>query len=291
MNIFLGAVTGATHIRSTRGGREGGRARGGMAATYSPTPHRIALCALARYLDDADDDDDDDDDDARDGDGEKDARRRRRTRLGPSDRRALARALMRACEDASDLLEPDLRTFKRSLDAESRASGAPPPSSSSSRPAPLGRKKTKRAMRAAKRANLADSDGDVDMDTSDVDISDGVSDDDVSDDDDDDAGTSAPGRASSSSSRRRNLKDVLTEAVDGVRDVDALVALFRDVAPRSSHEASMRGLSADEAAYDETWGMKRVDAESAIGVFLRRVLYKSFSPIARFQHLIASPFN
>ena len=272
MNIFLGAVTGATHIRSTRGGREGGRARGGMAATYSPTPHRIALCALARYLDDADDDDDDDDDDARDGDGEKDARRRRRTRLGPSDRRALARALMRACEDASDLLEPDLRTFKRSLDAESRASGAPPPSSSSSRPAPLGRKKTKRAMRAAKRANLADSDGDVDMDTSDVDISDGVSDDDVSDDDDDDAGTSAPGRASSSSSRRRNLKDVLTEAVDGVRDVDALVALFRDVAPRSSHEASMRGLSADEAAYDETWA----DEARRRGVGDRRLSQRAF---------------
>jgi hypothetical protein len=33
------------------------------------------------------------------------------------------------------------------------------------------------------------------------------------------------------------------------------------------------------------------DRKEKISLLLRCVLYKSFSPIAQFQHLIASPFN
>lgn len=116
-----------------------------MTHVYSPTPHRIALCALARYLSRDDDDEDQaesilqvNDDDERDvanlnnnnnrnnGSGFFSARDRPRTRLGPRDRRRLARLLMEEMTAVDGFREPSIRDFKARLDAFSRAGGAPP---------------------------------------------------------------------------------------------------------------------------------------------------------------------
>ena len=100
-----------------------------MAQVYSPTPHRVALCALARYLVHSH---------ARDERAaerlgvspEQASRLDRPSRravdpstgdrlgpcvLGPADARRLAAVLMREASRSDGFREPDLRAFRRSL--------------------------------------------------------------------------------------------------------------------------------------------------------------------------------
>ena len=90
-----------------------------MAQVYSPTPHRIALCALARHLNYHPEDDD--------VELEGRARRDDGTRLlRARDRHALSRLLMEEATSTEGFREPALRAFNPRLDAFSRADGAPP---------------------------------------------------------------------------------------------------------------------------------------------------------------------
>ena len=90
-----------------------------MAQVYSPTPHRIALCALARHLNYHPEDED--------VELEGRARRDDGTRvLRARDRHALSRLLMEEATSTDGFREPTLRAFQSRLDAFSRADGAPP---------------------------------------------------------------------------------------------------------------------------------------------------------------------
>ena len=90
-----------------------------MAQVYSPTPHRIALCALARHLNYHPEDED--------VELEGRARRDDGTRvLRARDRHALSRLLMEEATSTDGFREPTLRALQSRLDAFSRADGAPP---------------------------------------------------------------------------------------------------------------------------------------------------------------------
>ena len=90
-----------------------------MARALAPTPHRIALCALARYLNPPDADDLD----ALDASA---SFARPDPFLGPGERRALSRLLADECASADGFEEPTARDFHAFLDARSRALGANP---------------------------------------------------------------------------------------------------------------------------------------------------------------------
>lgn len=106
---LLGPLSPRTPVRTSRA----------MAQVYSPTPHRIALCALARHLNYHPEDDD--------VELEGRARRDDGTRLlRARDRHALSRLLMEEATSTEGFREPALRAFQSRLDAFSRADGAPP---------------------------------------------------------------------------------------------------------------------------------------------------------------------
>ena len=67
-----------------------------------------------------------------------------------------------------------------------------------------------------------------------------------------------------------NFKDVLTEALGKLRNVDHLIKLFTDVAPHSRHVAELRGVSDELGMYGGVWGTSAVDPNSIVGLFLRR---------------------
>ena len=195
-----------------------------MARVYAPTPHRIALCSLARYLND-------DDDEEAEG-----ATRRSTTRLGPRDRRRLARLLMELTSEThptanattagrseaesggGGFREPALGAFKATLDARSRADGAPP-----ARP----------EVTVPSFTDATDAHDDAEKPPV-------------------------------------NFKDLLGEALGRIRNVDDLLALFAEVAPRSAHVAALRG-SADDGMDVYGWSSPgAVEPNSIVGLFLRR---------------------
>jgi hypothetical protein len=109
---------------------------------------------------------------------------RLRTRLGPRDRRRLAKLLMEEMTAVDGFREPAIRDFKHRLDVFSRASGAPPAKPEVQMPAAFGA-----AAAAAPDAPV-------------------------------------------------NFKDVLTEALGKLRNVDHLIKLFTDVAGAAQVEST-----------------------------------------------------
>ena len=213
-------------------------------AMASPTPHRMALCALARYLGTS-----------RPLDAEASELRVREPppscvrNLSESDWRLLSLVLMREATATERGREPSMRAFHATLDRISQAHGAPPAEPFPPPP----------DLEAATEARVARSPV---VETR--------------------ARTRTPGeiRAESFLQRRlaechallrdappANLADVLVEACGSLRDVDDLERLFRDVEPRSAHAAEMRGGADDENS--ALW-RSPVDADSAVGLFLRQ---------------------
>ena len=221
-----------------------------MAQVYSPTPHRVALCALARYLVHSH---------ARDERAaerlgvspEQASRLDRPSRravdpstgdrlgpcvLGPADARRLAAVLMREASRSDGFREPDLRAFRQSL-----------------RRHPITVREIHRHP--------------------DDDAYDDSYDDDAHDDDD-------PMAAYDDSYpySRETFADLLDDAIASLRGVDSVAALIREVAPRSRHEAEMRGAHDDDddpahpgGRYDPfPPGPGAAEESSALGLFLRR---------------------
>jgi len=218
-----------------------------MAQVYSPTPHRVALCALARYLVHSH---------ARDERAaerlgvspEQASRLDRPSRravdpstgdrlgpcvLGPADARRLAAVLMREASRFDGFREPDLRAFRQSL-----------------RRHPI-------LVREIHRHP----------------------DDDAYDDSYDDDDDPMAAYDDSYPYSRETFADLLDDAIASLRGVDSVAALIREVAPRSRHEAEMRGAHDDDddhahpggASYDPfPPGPGAAEESSALGLFLRR---------------------
>ena len=211
-------------------------------AMASPTPHRMALCALARYLGTS-----------RPLDAEASELRVREPppscvrNLSESDWRLLSLVLMREATATERGREPSMRAFHATLDRISQAHGAPPAEPFPPPP----------DLEAATEARVARSPG---LETR--------------------ARTRTQGEIQRESFLEKrlaechallrdappaNLADVLVEACGSLRDVDDLERLFRDVEPRSAHAAEMRGGADDGALWPSP-----VDADSAVGLFLRQ---------------------
>ena len=215
-----------------------------MAQVYSPTPHRVALCALARYLVHSH---------ARDERAaerlgvspEQASRLDRPSRravdpstgdrlgpcvLGPADARRLAAVLMREASRSDGFREPDLRAFRQSL-----------------RRHPILVRETHRHP-----------------------------DDDDDEDEDDEDPMAAYTDAYPYS--RETFADLLDDAIASLRGVDSIAALIQEVAPRSRHEAEMRGAHDDDddpshpgGSYDPfPPGPGAAEESSSLGLFLRR---------------------
>ena len=215
-----------------------------MAQVYSPTPHRVALCALARYLVHSH---------ARDERAaerlgvspEQASRLDRPSRravdpstgdrlgpcvLGPADARRLAAVLMREASRSDGFREPDLRAFRRSL-----------------RRHPI-------LVREIHRH--------------------------PEDDDDDEDEDPMAAYTDAYPYSRETFADLLDDAIASIRGVDSIAALIREVAPRSRHEEEMRGARDDDdddpsshpgGIYDPfPFGPGAAEESSALGRFLRR---------------------
>ena len=215
-----------------------------MAQVYSPTPHRVALCALARYLVHSH---------ARDERAaerlgvspEQASRLDRPSRravdpstgdrlgpcvLGPADARRLAAVLMREASRSDGFREPDLRAFRRSL-----------------RRHPI-------LVREIHRH--------------------------PEDDDEDEDEDPMAAYTDAYPYSRETFADLLDDAIASIRGVDSIAALIHEVAPRSRHEEEMRGAHDDDdddpsshpgGIYDPfPFGPGAAEESSALGRFLRR---------------------
>ena len=220
-------------------------------AMASPTPHRMALCALARYLGTS-----------RPFDAEASELRVREPppscvrNLSESDWRLLSLVLMEEATASEGRREPSMRAFHASLDRFSRARGAPP-----AEPLP-----PPPHVEAATEVRVARSPDETRAAS-------GIPDERRS------GSAPEPPREAFLAKRLAechallrdappaNFADVLVEAVGSLRDVDDLERLFREVEPRSAHAAEMR----DERDGDARWASP-VDADSAVGVFLRQCI-------------------
>ena len=213
-----------------------------MAQVYSPTPHRVSLCALARYLVHSH---------ARDTAAAErmgvspeevmwwlDRPSRRRVDvttgeplgpvlLGPADARRLAAVLMYEASRSDGFREPDLRTFTASLSSHHVA------------------------VRPYHDEDELDDELDDPM-AAHVDHPDELTE-----------------------VIHETFADLLNDAVNSIRGVDSIARLFHEVAPRSKHESEMRGLNDDdpEREYQPDpfpEGPGAAEEGSALGVFLRR---------------------
>ena len=213
-----------------------------MAQVYSPTPHRVSLCALARYLVHSH---------ARDTAAAErmgvspeevmwwlDRPSRRRVDvttgeplgpvlLGPADARRLAAVLMYEASRSDGFREPDLRTFTASLSTHHVA------------------------VRPYHDEDELDDELDDPM-AAHVDHPDELTE-----------------------VIHETFADLLRDAVNSIRGVDSIARLFHEVAPRSKHESEMRGLNDDdpEREYQPDpfpEGPGAAEEGSALGVFLRR---------------------
>ena len=226
-----------------------------MARALAPTPHRIALCALARYLNPPDADDLD----ALDASA---SFARPDPFLGPGERRALSRLLADECASADGFEEPTARDFHAFLDARSRALGANPAR-------PLDPSEPVAAF-----LREIDDDDDDDDDRPRDDVVDHLRGRPKSDD-----GPSPPPPACANanddalSSFPLNFADVFREALARVRTVDDLATLFSDVEPRSRHAEAMRSGGGDPPFGDRPDASafaSAVEPDSVLGLFLRR---------------------
>ena len=227
-----------------------------MARALAPTPHRIALCALARYLNPPDADDLD----ALDASA---SFARPDPFLGPGERRALSRLLADECASADGFEEPTARDFHAFLDARSRALGANP-----------ARPLDPSEPVAAFLREIDDDDDDDDDDRPRDDVVDHLRGRPKSDD-----GPSPPPPANACanddalSSFPLNFADVFREALARVRTVDDLATLFSDVEPRSRHAEAMRSGVGDPSLGDRPDASafaSAVEPDSVLGLFLRR---------------------
>jgi hypothetical protein len=227
-----------------------------MARALAPTPHRIALCALARYLNPPDADDLD----ALDASA---SFARPDPFLGPGERRALSRLLADECASADGFEEPTARDFHAFLDARSRALGANP-----------ARPLDPSEPVAAFLREIDDDDDDDDDDRPRDDVVDHLRGRPKSDD-----GPSPPPPACANanddalSSFPLNFADVFREALARVRTVDDLATLFSDVEPRSRHAEAMRSGGGDPPLGDRPDASafaSAVEPDSVLGLFLRR---------------------
>jgi anaphase-promoting complex subunit 5 len=213
-----------------------------MAQVYSPTPHRVSLCALARYLVHSH---------ARDTAAAErmgvspeevmwwlDRPSRRRVDvttgeplgpvlLGPADARRLAAVLMYEASRSDGFREPDLRTFTASLSTHHVA------------------------VRPYHDEDELDDELDDPM-AAHVDHPDELTE-----------------------VIHETFADLLRDAVNSIHGVDSIARLFHEVAPRSKHESEMRGLNDDdpEREYQPDpfpEGPGAAEEGSALGVFLRR---------------------
>ena len=209
----------------------------------SPTPHRMALCALARYLGTS-----------RPFDAEASELRVREPppscvrNLSESDWRLLSLVLMEEATATEGRREPSMRAFHATLDRFSQARGAPPAEPLPQPP----------HLEAATEARVARSPDDARAphvpDAASVAAREAFL-----------AKRLAECHALLRDAPPANFADVLVEAVGSLRDVDDLERLFREVEPRSARAAETRG---DDRA-GARWASP-VDADSAVGVFLRQ---------------------
>jgi len=208
----------------------------------SPTPHRMALCALARYLGTS-----------RPFDAEASEPRVREPppscvrNLSESDWRLLSLVLMEEATASEGRREPSMRAFHATLDRLSQARGAPPAEAFPPPP------DLEAAISSARVARSPGDGTDAPL------ISDSPA-----------AAAFLARRMAECHALLRdappaNLADVLVEAVGSLRDVDDLERLFREIEPRSAHAAEMRGDARGELG---GWASP-VDADSAVGAFVR----------------------
>ena len=226
---------GTTRRRATR-------VRALAVAMASPTPHRMALCALARYLGTS-----------RPFDAEASEPRVREPppscvrNLSESDWRLLSLVLMEEATASEGRREPSMRAFHATLDRLSQARGAPPAEAFPPPP------DLEAAISSARVARSPGDGTDAPL------ISDSPA-----------AAAFLARRMAECHALLRdappaNLADVLVEAVGSLRDVDDLERLFREIEPRSAHAAEMRGDARGELG---GWASP-VDADSAVGAFVR----------------------